>query len=507
MVNSLIKRLFSRRIFRDGGRYIGGYKVITGEAGLYHDRLWYLTFYNSYRNMVKALKNMKIPVKIMHYIVSGREVLLVLTTANNAEKLMNNLEAVKNVVTTAFPDYVLEELGSREIGRILSWKKVEGDLGTEVMINFEGVDSIQGYKPRNIFKIPIQRFSGNGHRIVIGRLIDNDEKYALSVDDLSNHLVCLGATGMGKTTTIATILNQLPKDIGYLVLDYHNEYISLLRDVDVVIRPGLDEVTLNPLRTYNEGVEDSIAVITDIFSEIYGFTHSQAFFFRNVLEAVFNSYALTGEDEPNLKALLKILEEFPVRSYSEHETKAALLRRFKQLIQGQSSKIFVGGREMDLEELISKKVVIEMGHIREVSIKRIFGYIMLKNVFNIQSSMGRKGISHITVMEEARYLIPARRDYDAPTVAEKMVDEVRKFGESIFIVSQFPSQIAKAPIKNSGVLIIHRITGSEDLWYMKNVVSMTEEQLDYMKQLGVGEAVIKDSRNPLPFPVKIEPVI
>ena len=506
-MNGLIKRLFSRRIFKNGGRYIGGYRIISGESGIYHDRVWYLTFYNSYRNMVKALKNMKIPVKIMHYIISGREVLLVLTSANNAEKLMSNLEAVRNVVATAFPDYILEDLGAGEIGRVLNWKKVDGGLDSEVVINFEGIDTIQGYKPRNIFKIPVQSTVDNGQQILLGRLIDNDEKYAVSVEDLSNHLVCLGATGMGKTTTVATILNQLPKDIGYLVLDYHNEYSNLLRDVDVVIRPGMDDVTLNPLRTYDEGVEDSIAVITDIFSEIYGFTHSQAFFFRNVLEAVFNSYALTGEEEPNLKALLKILEEYPVRSYSEHETKAALLRRFKQLIQGQSSRIFVGGKEMNLEELINKKVIIEMGNIREVSIKRIFGYIMLKNIFNIQSRTGRKRISHITVLEEARYLIPTRRDYDAPTVAEKMVDEVRKFGESIFIVSQFPSQIAKAPIKNSGILVIHRITGSEDLWYMKNVVSMTEEQIEYIKQLGVGEAVIKDSRNPLPFPVKIEPII
>lgn len=506
-MDRLIKKLFSKRIFKNGGNYLGGYRIISGEPGAYHDRVWYLTFYNSYRNMVKALKNMKIPVKIMHYINSGREALLILTSANNTEKLMSNLEAIRNIVSTAFPDYVLEDLGSGEISRILNWRNVNNGLDTEIIINFEGIDTIQGYKPRNIFKIPVQSFTGNGKRIVLGRLIDNDDKYAVSIEDLSNHLVCLGATGMGKTTTVATILNQLPNDVGYLVLDYHNEYSSLLKDVDIIIRPGVDDVMLNPLKTYNEDIEDSIAVITDIFSEIYGFTHSQAFFFRNVLEAVFNSYALTGEEEPNLRALLKILEEYPIRSYSEHETKAALLRRFKQLVQGQSSRIFLGGKEMDLEELINKKVVIEMGHIREVSIKRIFGYIMLKNIFNIQSSSGRKSISHITVLEEARYLIPTRRDYDAPTVAEKIVDEVRKFGESIFIVSQFPSQIAKAPIKNSGLLVIHRISGSEDLWYMKNVVSMTEEQIEYIKQLGVGEAVVKDSRNPLPFPVKIEPFI
>ncbi|HIQ13907.1 MAG TPA: DUF87 domain-containing protein [Thermoprotei archaeon] len=505
-MNKFVEKLFIRRIFRDSWKYIGGYKVISGDLDIHRDRMWYLTFYNSYRNMVKAIKKVGIPIKIMHYIHSGREALLILTAADKADKLMNNLEVIKNIVSTAFPEYRLVDLKTGEVKRVLNWVRLDNGVDEMVLVNFEDVDRIQGYKPMNIFKIPIQSF-GDGHRIKMGRLIDNDFKYTISVDDLRNHLVCLGATGMGKTTTIATILNQLPKDIGYIVFDYHNEYSQLLRDIDIVLRPGYDGVVLNPLKTFDEDIEDNISVITDIFSEIYGYTHSQAYFFRNVLEAVFNSYVLTGENEPNLRALLKILEEYPVRSYSEHETKAALLRRFKQLVQGQSSKIFIDGKEIDMEELINKRVVVEMGHIKEVSIRRIFAYVMLKNIFNIQSNLGRKGLNHITVLEESRYLMPNRRDYDPPSVAEKMVDEIRKFGESVFIVSQFPSQIAKAPIKNSGILVIHRVTGSEDIWYIKNVVSLSEDQIEYMKQLEVGEAIIKDSRNPLPFPVKIEPII
>ncbi len=505
-MNRIFEKIFSRKFLRNSVGFVGGLKVIGNSGMFYSDKMWYITFYNSYRNMVKAFKNLKLSVKIIHYVVSGKEYLVILTHGRSTKELINKLDSIRNVVTTAFPEYKMVDLTSREVDRILKWQRLDGEIYENVLVNFENLERYQGYKPSNLFKIPIQTSSKYNGRILLGSLIDDGEKYSIDLRDIENHLVCLGATGTGKTTTIATILNQLPSDIGYIVLDYHNEYTSLLRNYDLVIRPGDEELSLNPFYV-EEDIEDNISLVTDIFSEIYGFTHSQAYFFRNVLEGTYNNFILVGEKEPNLKAFIRILEEYPIRSYSEHETKAALLRRFKQLLQGQGSKIFSGTKNLRLDEIMDKRVIIEIGSIKEVSMRRIFGYVLLKNIFNFQRDRGRKSIDHVTVLEEARYLIPTRRDFDNPSVAEKMVDEIRKFGESIFIISQFPSQISKAPIKNSGLVIIHRISGSEDLWYIKNVVSLNEDQLDYIKQLDVGEAVIKDSRNPLPFPVKIMPFL
>ena len=44
-----------------------------------------------------------------------------------------------------------------------------------------------------------------------------------------------------------------------------------------------------------------------------------------------------------------------------------------------------------------------------------------------------------------------------------MISELRKFGEAMLFIAQFPSQVASEVMKNSGVRIIHRVAWAEDL--------------------------------------------
>jgi len=338
--------------------------------------------------------------------------------------------------------------------------------------------------------------------------MDDSRIYSIDTELLSNHLSCVGITGMGKTTTVASILNQLPSYIKYLVLDFHNEYTKILDNYELVIKPSRDKIAYNPLKIQeNMDLEEHISVIADIFSEIYGFTHPQAYYFKSVLESTLNNFMVTGEEEANLNALVKILENFPIKSYHEHETKMALLRRLKQLVEGQAKKIFIGESSFTVKELLNKNTIIEIGHIRELTIRRIYAYFILKGVYDYQLWKGEKELNHVTVLEEAKYLLPPRRDYDPPNIAEKIVNELRKFGESVFLVTQFPSQISKEALKNSGILIIHRLSGVEDIRIISNIISLTNDQIEYMKQLDRGEAIIRDLMNPLPFPVKITPYL
>ncbi len=482
--------------------YMAGVKILGSSPEIDEGRVKAYQHVTAYRNMIKAFKNLHIPVQIIHYVDGRHEGLYIVTRGDSREAALSKAQAIRNIVLTAFPDYEVELVGDGEISTIYRWRLRNGGRG-EHYIRFESGGDLQLVKPRGLFKLPVQSRPGKA-TIRLGRLVDTGEDYVIPIDQLSSHIACIGSTGMGKTTTIATILNQLPRDTPYLVLDYHNEYASKLKNLDLVIRPGLGEAVLNPIKDEGD-IEDSASIITDIFSEVYGFTHPQQYFFKTALEATYSRYHLVGEKEPNIRALISIIEQFPIKSYSEHETKAALLRRLKQLVAGQGAKIFGQGETIRIEDIVQRNTVIELGHIHEVNLRKIFGYILLKRLFNHQRLSGMKSLSHVTVLEEARYLIPARREYDPPTVAEKIMDEIRKFGEAIAIITQFPSQIAKAPLKNAGLVIIHRLTGWEDLTYIRNIVSMNEEQIEYVKQLGVGEALVKDSRNPLPFPVRIEP--
>ncbi|HME19199.1 MAG TPA: DUF87 domain-containing protein, partial [Nitrososphaerales archaeon] len=71
----------------------------------------------------------------------------------------------------------------------------------------------------------------------------------LQLEDLKRHLVILGMTGSGKSTTGSTVVRQvIALGLPVLVLDWHNEYgRTILESGGRVVSPGKDEFTTNPL--------------------------------------------------------------------------------------------------------------------------------------------------------------------------------------------------------------------------------------------------------------------
>ncbi len=113
-------------------------------------------------------------------------------------------------------------------------------------------------------------------------------------------------------------------------------------------------------------------------------------------------------------------------------------------------------------------------------------------------------MEHLMMIEEARNVAPVRREEDPPSVGERMISELRKFGESMLFVAQFPSQVASEVVKNSGVRIIHRVAWAEDLRLVRDSLNLTQEQLAYVSTLGVGEAVVSLTRLQKPLLVQVE---
>ena len=85
-----------------------------------------------------------------------------------------------------------------------------------------------------------------------------------------------------------------------------------------------------------------------------------------------------------------------------------------------------------------------------------------------------------------------------------MISELRKFGESMIFIAQFPSQMASEVMKNSGVRIVHRVAWAEDLRILRDSLNLTPEQVAHISNLGVGEAVVSLTRLQKPLLVQVE---
>jgi Helicase HerA, central domain len=366
-----------------------------------------------------------------------------------------------------------------------------------VLCSFEEINPAVGQleQPPG-FYVPNEVESGKDG-IVIGSILSAGNElhdFRLQAEDLRRHVVILGMTGSGKSTTGVSIVRQLAElGLPTMVFDWHNEYGQTVRDAEgKVIAPGRDEFSLNPMEV-SGGVDptEHIATVCDIFSDIYHFTHPQAYMFRNALQKRMSE---TSADEvATISSLVRTIEAYPLRSAYDNETKVALLRRLIPLTQGQAGKALGGPGAFRLDELMTANACVELGHLRDIQSRAVFTDVMLKMIY--EDKVRRKSVlDHVTVIEEARNIAPARRPEDPPSVGERMISELRKFGEAMMFVAQFPSQIASEVVKNSGTKIVHRVAWPDDLMLIGESLGLSQKQREYLTKLRVGEAVVGVTR-------------
>ncbi|HKT22284.1 MAG TPA: ATP-binding protein, partial [Nitrososphaerales archaeon] len=355
------------------------------------------------------------------------------------------------------------------------------------------------------FYIPNAGESGQ-EGILLGAVRSAGREYhdfRLQLEDLKRHVSVLGMTGSGKSTTAGLIVRQVAEaGLPTLVLDWHSEFRETIAAAGgKVVAPGKDDFAVNPLEV-GLGVDaaEHIAMVSDIFSDIYHFTHPQAYMFRNALQ---KRLAETSADEvPTISALVKTIEAYPLRSAYDNETKVALLRRLVPLTQGQPGKALGGSGPLKMEELLNTSVCIELGHIRDIQSRAVFCDVMLKMVY--EEKVKQKGsLDHLTVIEEARNIAPARRPEDPPSVGERMISELRKFGEAMMFVAQFPTHLAAEVMKNSGTKIVHRLAWPDDVSLIGDSLGLNQKQREHLTRLRVGEAVVGVARIRNPILVQV----
>jgi len=327
----------------------------------------------------------------------------------------------------------------------------------------------------------------------------------LQTSDLRGHVTVLGATGGGKSTTTGVIVRRaVEAGIPVLVLDWHNEYGSSVSAMGgKVVAPGKDGFSVNPLDG-GPGADpvEHIATVSDIFSDIYHFTHPQAYMFRNALQKTMGD--ASKDEVPGVGSLVRTIEAYPLRSAYDNETKVALLRRLVPLTQGQQGKALGGPSAVGLEELMRTSVCVELGHMRDIQSRAVFSDVILKMVYEFKVRE-KSALDHVTVVEEARNIAPARRLEDPPSVGERMVSELRKFGEGMVFVAQFPTHIASEIVKNSGTKIVHRLGWPDDVSLIGDSLGMTQKQREHLTRLKAGEAVVGLARIQKPMLVQVDP--
>jgi hypothetical protein len=113
----------------------------------------------------------------------------------------------------------------------------------------------------------------------------------------------------------------------------------------------------------------------------------------------------------------------------------------------------------------------------------------------------------VIVLEEAQNYISEKHDSIAKTVFERIAREGRKYGISLVVCSQRPSELSKTVLSQCNSFIIHRLQNPEDQNYIRGLISSANA--DILEQLPIipqQHAIITGDCVRTPIQVKIDDV-
>ncbi len=334
----------------------------------------------------------------------------------------------------------------------------------------------------------------DGDGPLVGWILSNGKKVAplnLHLRDIQRHTSIFGATGSGKSTTAISLAIRLSSSgVSTLVLDWSGEHSRTVEEAGgKVFCPGSPDrgLTVNPLSGYiGKDLGFQTEFTTDIFAQTFQFTQPQSYMFREALKGCYRSKV-----SPTLSDLINELNLMPIRSSWDHETRMALIRRLKSFTEGACGLAVNGDDSFSREELFRGLVSIDLSYLKDVNSRTTLCNFLLKLVYDHATARGEPGrLEHVVLIEEAQNIIPPRRPETPLSIGERILGELRKFGEGVIVVSQFPSAISQDVLKNTAIRILHAIRSGEDLRILENSTALSSRQIGDLPLLSPGEAVV-----------------
>lgn len=147
----------------------------------------------------------------------------------------------------------------------------------------------------------------------------------------------------------------------------------------------------------------------------------------------------------------------------------------------------------EIEKLIANKpsqvTVIDMSLLPfEVleTVTGLIGRLILEFVSRFPES-DRGKLPMVIALEEAQNYIPEKNRGDRESIAKKVFERIaregRKYGISLLVSSQRPSELSKTVLSQCNSFIIHRLQNPEDQKYVRQLVSAANE--DILQQLPI----------------------
>lgn len=210
----------------------------------------------------------------------------------------------------------------------------------------------------------------------------------------------------------------------------------------------------------------------------------------------------------------------PLMLKDSEEANKNILPQFLSLILGDFNKVYKSEDDHFINQYNNDIRIADSSRTNQIAIVDVsqlpyevletfaglLGRIILEFVANfIPKQRGKYPI--VIVLEEAQNYIAENKDSIAKTVFERIAREGRKYGISLIVSSQRPSELSKTVLSQCNSFIIHRLQNPDDQKYVRGLISSANaDLLDQLPIIPQQHAIITGDCVRTPIQVRIDDV-
>lgn len=369
---------------------------------------------------------------------------------------------------------------------------------------------------------------------------DTGVKLKIPLSSINRHMLAVGECGGGKTNSIFAMLEGL-SGIPFLVIEpVKGEYRALKHkypDLKVyTMQAGSSsQLCMNPFWFPQKGsLQYHIASLKAIISSAFDLYEAMP----NVLgQCITNVYIKLGWDiqesfnvnegklpsemlYPTFTMLCEEVKQYLKHSKYSDEVKgnyeAALLNRLQDFTTGSTGALLDCSSIPPVEEWLKNdsRCVLELDALPAESERAIVMGTILMQYYQARMNHGHHAadqLRHVIVLEEAHHLF--QRSTEAANgnnskeelvkMLNKMMTDIRAYGEGIIVVDQSPSCVSAQVLDNTVVKLVHRITSRDGLDALDGSLLLEDEDAGTPSALGRGEALIRFDNMSRPAHVRV----
>lgn len=394
-------------------------------------------------------------------------------------------------------------------------------------------------------------------RLTLGHFMADETAVAVANGDkfFQRHAAILGSTGSGKSWSVALILERAAalKSANLIVFDMHGEYSTLCEGDKPIAQqyhiagPG-DLDGSNPKSLFIPywllNREEMLALILDRSddnapNQAARFTEHVRTLKEQTLQSegkteVLETFTVDSPIPYNISSLLEYLnrDDTGMKQGARGEVKGDWNGRLTRFIGRLKAKIddrrcgfmFQPPEECNaygwLENMLMKLFavsesqrgikIIDFSEVPSDVLPIITG-VLARLLYNIQFWMDKDARHPLTIVcDEAHLYLPVR---DAAEAAEKraleaferIAKEGRKYGVSLLVVSQRPSDVSRAILSQCNNFLVLRLTNDQDQSVVKRLLPESMVGItDILPLLDLGEALLLGDSILLPTRIKLD---